>query len=87
MLLFNTLQAKATAQELMQFDELSLFLSKLDIELTSHQAVSNDRLETIDASLAANIVHANLKNLEAEIKDLEENRAAEVSPQRKEWCI
>ena len=87
MLLFNTLQAKATAQELKQFEDLSTFLFKLDTELISHQTVSNDRLETIDASLAANIVLANLKNLEAEIKDLEENRAVEVSPERKEWCI
>ena len=87
MLLFNTLQAKSTAQELKQFEDLSTFLFKLDNELISHQTVSNDRLETIDASLAANIVLANLKNLEAEIKDLEENRAAEVSPERKDWCI
>ena len=80
----------ATVQDVSTFNTLAIFLHKLDIELARHAEAEADvpRLETLDASLAANIVVARLKNLEAEIADLEElgNAAAEETNERHSWC-
>ena len=80
----------ASVQDVSTFNTLAIFLHKLDIELARHAETEADvpRLETLDASLAANIVVARLKNLEAEIADLEElgNAAAEETNERHSWC-
>ena len=62
-----------TSNDVSTFNTLAIFLHKLDIELARHMDTDDEipRLETLDASLAANIVVARLKNLEAEITDLE----------------
>ena len=68
-----------------EFTPLASFLLKLDFELKNH--AENERLETLDASLAANIVVARLKNLEGEIKDLDEMSGTEEAKERKSWCL
>ena len=62
-----------TSNDVSTFNTLAIFLHKLDIELARHMDTDDEipRLETLDASLAANIVVARLKNLEGEITDLE----------------
>lgn len=73
MLHLETLFTMMTSNDVSTFNTLAIFLHKLDIELARHMDTDDEipRLETLDASLAANIVVARLKNLEAEITDLE----------------
>ena len=73
MLHLETLFTMMTSNDVSTFNTLAIFLHKLDIELARHMDTDDEipRLETLDASLAANIVVARLKNLEGEITDLE----------------
>lgn len=75
MLLLETLFTFNTKQELSEFNGLAIFLHKLDIEIQTFEAsghTKDERLETLDASLAANIIQARLKTIENEINDLDD---------------
>ena len=53
LLLLETLFTFTTLQELSEYTGLHIYLHKLDLELQEHD---DERLETLDASLAANII-------------------------------
>lgn len=89
MLHLETLFTMVTTIELSEFNTLSVFLHKLDLEFADHlDSDDQPRLDTLDASLAANIVVARLKNVEAEIADLNliATSADESVPDRLLWC-
>ena len=69
---------------------MSIYLHKLDLELQEFKKSGreeNQRLETLDASLAANIIQSRLKNIQIEISDLEEMRESQEAKERKNWCM
>lgn len=75
--------------EVSEFDRLAIFLHKLDIENQDYAAigVSRDKsFQTLDASLAANIIQARLKTIEGEINDLDEMHGSEEAKDRKHMC-
>ena len=66
MLLLETLFTFTQKNELSEFTNFNAYLHKLDLEKqTFEQSVHKEyeRLETLDASLAANIIQARLKNI------------------------
>ena len=89
LLQLETLFTLTTTQELNEFNGMSTFLYKLDHELQEHQKSGRkdeERLETLDASLAANIIQSRLENVQTEINDLGELRANLEAKERKEKC-
>lgn len=69
---------------------MSIYLHKLDLELQEFKKSGHredERLETLDASLAANIIQSRLKNIQGEISDLEEMRESHEAKERRRWCI
>ena len=88
LLLLETLYTFSEKQVVIEFNALSIYLSKLDIELQHFRESSQEeRLETLDASLAANIIQSRLKNVEGEINDLEDMRGNVEAKERKGWCL
>ena len=66
LLLLETLYTFTTKQELSEFNGMSIYLHKLDLELQEFKKSGHredKRLETLDASLAANIIQSRLKNI------------------------
>ena len=75
LLLLETLFTFNTKQDLSEFNGLAIFLHKLDIEIQTFESLGHskdERLETLDASLAANIIQARLKTIDGEINDLDD---------------
>ena len=69
---------------------MSIYLHKLDLELQESKRSGrgqNERLETLDASLAANIIQSRLEKISTEISDLEEIKGNQEAKERKEWCL
>ena len=93
LLLFETLFTYTTKHELSEYTNFNAFLHKLDLEIQSFEnsvhRKENERLETLDASLAANIIQARLKHIQGELDDLDEIRGSDLmqeAKERKTWC-
>lgn len=88
LLLLETLYTFTTVEELSEYNGFSIYLHKLDIEYQEFKRSGrnqHERLETLDASLAANIIQSRLKNVQSEIDDLRDIKAQEAK-QRRAWC-
>lgn len=90
LLLLEALYNLGSEQEVSEFNRLAYYLHKRDTELQDFETSGHgedERLETLDASLAANIIQARLDNINGEINDLTGIRGGdEEADSRLNWC-